>query len=185
MRNRFRCNALPICFSVVAVLGLASVASAQTVKAFQMVGFTSANLDGGKGVAVLSRECQLDFAASRMCTSIEVMNSVVIPEGTSEAWVRPVYSPFSAGIGERRVLDATGHMDSGDGALSCEGWSRNSSGINGLTVDGSGVFRSRPCNSGRRVACCALIPVPEPPTSMLRGGAVASLAAARLLVGRP
>lgn len=183
MRKHSRFTTLWIFVSIGSTLGLATTASAQTVKAFQIVGFTSSTFDGLNGIAVFSRECQLQFPASRMCSSTEVLNSVNFPEGTSEGWVRPVYSPIAPGIGGA-VLDAAGRVDATDGYLSCEGWSRNSSGINGLTVDQDGIFRSRSCNNPRKVTCCALIPVPEPPTSMLRGGAVATLAAARLLAGR-
>ncbi len=166
-------------------LALAAPAAAQTTKAFQLVGFTSQTRNGGKGVADYTRTCQLEFEASRMCTSTEVMQTVDFPELTSNAWVRPVFSPLTGGATNLTVLDASGVVSEDDGDLSCSGWRRNASGVSGLTVDKDGLFEARACNEGRRIACCALIPVPEPSMSMLQGAAATTLAATSILKGRP
>ncbi|MDJ0866557.1 MAG: hypothetical protein QNK03_10645 [Myxococcota bacterium] len=185
MCTGFARNGIIAALTGLAALTLAGPAAAQAVKAFQLVGFTSATRNGGKGVVDFTRTCQLEFEASRMCTSTEVMQTVDFPELTSNAWVRPVFSPLTGGATNLTVLDASGVMSGDDGDLSCSGWRRNASDASGLTVDKDGLFEARACNEGRRIACCALIPVPEPSMSMLQGAAATTLAATSILKGRP
>jgi hypothetical protein len=46
---------------------------------FQLVGFTSATYTGDSGVLGLTLACQDEFPASRMCNSVEVMETTTIP----------------------------------------------------------------------------------------------------------
>jgi len=130
---------------------------------FQLVGFTTATFTGGQGVLGFTTACQAEFPGSRMCTSVEVMETTTLPSGlpAGEAWVRPVTPVGLPGA----VVDASGSEANAD-ALSCGGWSQSTSGTNGLVVDGSGRFRSTTrsptgmegCHVARAVACCAPTP---------------------------
>jgi hypothetical protein len=127
---------------------------------FHLVGFTAATFTGGHGVLGFTRACQAEFPGSRFCTSVEVMETAVIPAGlpAGEAWVRPV---FVDGPGSN-VVDASGSEDVAE-QLSCAGWRESTPGPNGLVVDGAGRFRStrrsptgmEGCHVPRAVACCA------------------------------
>ena len=47
---------------------------------FQLVGFTSDRLPGGSGVIDFTRACHVELGDdSRMCTSVEVMETSVVP----------------------------------------------------------------------------------------------------------
>ena len=72
------------------VLALPAAAQ-QACSDFELVGFTSTAHLGNEGVLAFTLACQADFADSRMCTSVEVMQTVNVPSGlSSDAWVRPV-----------------------------------------------------------------------------------------------
>ena len=98
---------------------------------YQFVGFTTAIFDGGQGVRTYTQSCQVDFlSTARMCTSEEVLNTVVWPEvpGEIRGWVRPVFQP----TGALAQLDASGYAGQGtNGALSCSGWSFSSATVGG------------------------------------------------------
>jgi hypothetical protein len=132
---------------------------------FQLVGFTSLLLPGGQGVLALTHACQLEFAKSRMCTSLEVLETTRVPSGlVGEAWVRP--SPVTS--------DSAGNWSDASGArvaqgedLTCSGWSMATPGTGraGLTVDASGRFAPSNfvgtgafCDTPRPIACCAAVP---------------------------
>ena len=122
---------------------------------YQLVGFTTTALAGDAGVIGFTRACQNEFAGSRMCTSVEVMESVILPDGLiGEAWVRPVFvSATSTGV------DASGIRGGVGLELTCRGW--RSSSVDGLVVDAAGGFVSSAdlasggCETPRAVACCA------------------------------
>jgi hypothetical protein len=142
--------------------GVATTAGAQTVKQFQLVGFTEGAAVGGAGVLEFSRMCQQEFEASRMCTSAEVGQTVELPEilGDDRAWVLPSPQPRS-------------HTDD---QWTCSGWSASGGTNNGLVVTPSGQFHvGAECNTPRPVACCSLLRVPEPSTLLLQGAAAATL----------
>ena len=129
----------------------------------QLVGFTSGNLTSDTGVLGFTLACQAEFAESRMCSSMEVLESVSVPSGLNgTAWVRPSFTPVSISGGSNTTvaLDASGVQRAGapgsDGLLSCSGWSQSVT-ASGLTLDANGRFVGRPCNDavGRSVACCA------------------------------
>jgi len=159
------------------IAGVATTARAQTVKQFQLVGFTSGSLPADTGVLGFGASCQAEFAASRMCTSTEVMQTVDMPElsGSTTAWVRPIAQPGSNSGGV--VVDASGVEGQQDYGLSCGGWSLTYPSSHGLIVDGKGRFDKITCSQTRRVACCSLLTVPEPSTSLLQGAAAATLGA--------
>ena len=123
----------------------------------QLVGFTSAgSLDGDEGVLGFTEACQAEYTDSRMCSSVEVMETVDIPAlpGNTLAWVRPVYHP-----GHPAGTDASGvNGDSNPSQLACSGWSN--AGGRGLSVDERGRFQHIFCGDIRpqSVACCAAVP---------------------------
>ncbi len=109
----------------------------------ELVGFTSATFDGAEGVLGFTLACQAEFSGSRMCNSLEVMETVNVPAGLmGEAWVRPVFE------GERDI--------SGVAGLACAGWINTLH--HGLVVNSSGSFRDRQCFEFHSVACCAPVP---------------------------
>jgi hypothetical protein len=131
---------------------------------FQLVGFTTATFTGGQGVLGFTLACQQEFADSRMCTSLEILETTKVPGGLAgEAWVRPTITTDLPTAGT--VVDASGVSAVPD-FLSCDGWRDNGSTpfSNGLVVDGAGRFRSRfttlftECGVARAVACCAPVP---------------------------
>jgi hypothetical protein len=172
--------------------GAPSAALAQTcTKQFQLVGFSSQNLNGNAGVFRMTAACQQDFEASRVCTSEEVMNTVEIPELSAQnAWVRPALRPIGGGsiavLADASGSDsADGNVNSLPGDLTCRGWTRTSN-YNGLTVNSDGGFLPQSCSGSRPVACCSLIRVPEPPLAAIQGGAMAALASlARVKKAKP
>ncbi len=124
----------------------------------QLVGFTTEEFLGDAGLFTLTLACQAEFPGSRMCTSIEILNTFDVPSGlVGEAWVRPSHVPVSASgvsTGGIHVGDASGVIN--QTTLSCNGWSKLFSGT-GLTVDSTGAFNGEiaclPENI-RSVACC-------------------------------
>ena len=115
---------------IVAALVLPTAAHAQQVKEvevvnfpdsapparFQLVGFTSELRTGASGVLNFTLACQAEFPGSRMCTSVEVMETTNVPAGLPpRAWVRPVFevSTFT----ERDSSGATRTF----GNLGCQG----------------------------------------------------------------
>jgi len=93
---------------------------------------------------------------SRMCTSVEVMDTVSLPNAASDfAWIRPVLRPIST----NKPTDASGVSTRINtlSSLSCFGWSRTTNN-GGLVVDSSGHFDDLACGISRPIACCALVP---------------------------
>lgn len=159
------------------VLALAGAAQAQT-DPYQFVGFSTATVQGDAGVFGMTAQCQATFdATARMCTSVEVMETVVLPSSlppNTSGWVRPVFVPTGSGSGF--VIDAGGEQSSD---LSCRGWSTSYSGNSGLVVDDDGRIStqnySSHCNQARPVACCKPVPLPEPSALLLNGTGLAAL----------
>ena len=136
------------------------------VRTFQLVGFTSAALAGDSGLFGLTLACQAEFAGSRICTSREILETVEVPTGLSgDAWVQPLVM----GGRDTDAVDVSGAR--GGFTIACGGdpptptWSGGSvpaPGLPGfviervgLTVDSSGRFVVRECETARSVACCA------------------------------
>jgi len=157
------------------IAAFATSAGAQTVKQFQLVGFTEAALSADIGVIGFTEACQAEFGASRMCSSVEVMQTVDMPvlSGSTTAWVVPVAQPGSSSGGV--VVDASGVEGQQGYGLSCKGWSSPHTASHGLIVDGKGRFDEVSCSQTKRVACCSLLAVPEPSASLLQGAAAATL----------
>jgi hypothetical protein len=122
---------------------------------FQLVGFTTATSTGDRGVLGFTSACQTEFPASRMCSSVEIMETSVLVSGLAgDAWVRPSFRPLAVGSGTL-VIDASGAIGAPNG-LSCQGWT-GTLGF-GLKVDASGGFAASFCSEQRPVACCAPVP---------------------------
>jgi hypothetical protein len=118
---------------------------------FQLVGFSTATLQGIDGVLAHTLACHADFGpGTRACTTAEVLATTHVPAGLSgDAWVRPSYRPVGAGI--TLALDATGLNDL-PSFLSCEAQT-------GIVVDSDGDFTSGRLCTGipHSVACCGLM----------------------------
>ena len=123
----------------------------------QLVGFTIAALPANTGVLGFTVACQDEYPGSRMCNSVEVMETITVPRGftvAAGAWVRPVYMP-----GGFTVMDASGRGSNLSGAsLVCDGWSSTGTVDLGLSVTPSGRFRANSCGATQGVACCAPVP---------------------------
>ena len=155
----------------------------------QLVGFTSTTVTGDAGVLGMTNACHLEFSATRMCTSEEVMNTVAMPvlPAETQAWVRPVFGPISSAIAGAMTIDHSGTVSSNNTSSvgtnasqgqSCRGWSSNSFGNIGLTASDEGGFSLLSCDVPRSVACCArIIVVPEPSASLQLGTGILGLAA--------
>ncbi len=125
---------------------------------FQLVGFSSTPVLGDAGVLGMTAECQNDFAESRMCTSVEVLETVSLPVGLSgTAWVRPSFQPVATGDAQESVLDAWGRPLDRPISITCLGWSRSTN-LNGLKINATGGFETDLCTNPNAVACCALVP---------------------------
>jgi hypothetical protein len=120
---------------------------------FELVGFTTATFTGGEGVLGYTAACGAEFPDSRMCTSIEIMNTVNVPTGlTGNAWVRPVLVP---GGGGGAATEASGIEANSPNDFSCSAW-RGSG--NGLVVYADGDFSIGGCTGARLAACCGEVP---------------------------
>ena len=119
---------------------------------FQLVGFTAPVYDGNLGGPLgASQKCQDEgFEGSRMCTTLEVIVTVDIPQGlVGTAWVRPV--PVGEGTTVRDI--------SGAGSIaSCDFWTTSLSNYQGLVVTAEGKPTLANCGILRSIACCAPVP---------------------------
>jgi hypothetical protein len=137
----------------VEVVNLPPVPGAQP--RMQLVGFTIAALPANTGVLGFTVACQDEYPGSRMCNSVEVMETITVPRGftvAAGAWVRPVYQP-----GGFAFMDASGRGNSG-ASLACSGWSSTGTVDLGLSVTPSGRFQADSCGATQGVACCAPVP---------------------------
>jgi hypothetical protein len=117
---------------------------------FQLVGSTSATFTGIRGVLTYTLACQDEFPASRMCNSVEVLETVSVPDNLAAfAWVRPSFQPLPS------FTDASGVTRGNADAFSCRGWRGSGS---GLAVETNGSFLTLGCDIPRAIACCALVP---------------------------
>ena len=135
-------NLALLVFAVALFAGCEDNGGSSGEEEFVLVGFTSTTHLGDTGVLGFTQACNAEFSDSRMCTSVEVMETVDVPGGLSgDAWVRPV---------NLTGLDASGQS----GVRSCFGWS-NRDGAFGLSVSGSGQFGVGFCDTPQPVSCCA------------------------------
>ncbi len=138
---------------VVGEVEVTNLPAASAPPRFQLVGFSTTPRKGGAGVLGMTLECQNDFSGSRMCTSIEAMETVNVPSGLSgDAWIRPVFQPSVDSPAD--ASGVPGRVDH----LSCAGWTASTTGTIGLGVNSNGSFTTRQCVVARPVACCALVP---------------------------
>jgi hypothetical protein len=137
------------------VTGQVEVTNLPTCEAparFQLVGFSSETFTGGQGVLGFTAACGAEFPGSRMCTSVEAMETVRVPSGLSgSAWIRPVF----VDVGELAV-DVSGVHRSHAVELTCDGWHANL--LTGLLITAEGAFTYDICTSAFSVACCAPVP---------------------------
>jgi len=132
-----------------------------TGSGLQFLGTTPA-VSPAIGVLSLTAQCQQTFGSgTRMCTSVEILNSVNVPEAaewnTPTGWLRPVYL-FASEETLGWYYDATG-LKSAPTEFTCGFWT-NSSNLQGLAVQnlGGGVvghFLRLECSEvATGVACC-------------------------------
>jgi hypothetical protein len=140
-------NLALLVFAVALFAGCEDNGGSSGEEEFVLVGFTSTTHLGDTGVLGFTQACNAEFSDSRMCTSVEVMETVDVPGGLSgDAWVRPVLlGAGSSSFG----LDASGLI-----GTSCFGWQEGGS-SSGLSVSGSGQFGAGQCSTPLAVACCA------------------------------
>ena len=174
---------------MVGVLSLLAVpASGQQVKEFQIVGFTTATTDGDVGVLGLSALCAAEFEASRVCSSLEAIRTAELPTIASVDWawitasLQPAVPGSTAAPGQTIGTDASG-VTRDPNTFSCRGWKTAIGADFGLGISPSGKFDELTCDIARPVACCALIPIPEPPTSMLLPSGALAVACLGLMRG--
>jgi hypothetical protein len=150
------------------LIGSATASAQSVVKQFQFAGVTSSthtgNIGGPSGVLAA---CRVKFPASRMCSASEIIRTMNWPAGNFfTAWVTNV-NPNALGRG-RDPGDGSVLFDDPSVEETCDGWSSNS-GYAGTTFNFSYMADSSAgCSSNPRpIACCQLLPVPEPPTSLM------------------
>ena len=159
--------------SSAAALALPFSSGAQE-KRFQLVGFTEATFDGEEGVLNYTLACQAEFSASRFCSVGEVAATVVVP-ALPPGPALPNFSGPLAWINSKPEWPEL--------VTDCSNWV-GGLGATGLIVDNTGGIAVSGCTQFRRVSCCALTPIPEPPQAMLLPSGVAGLAGLSWLRGR-
>ena len=75
---------------------------------FEFVGLSSQTVGGFNGIKSLTNACSSDFPESRMCTSIEVMETSPYPPTTTAGWVRPVIVGVDP---DGKLIDASGKRE--------------------------------------------------------------------------
>ncbi len=124
-----------------------------------LVGFSAGTHIGSDGLLAFSGTCADDIPGSRLCTSLEVLETPNMPSGlTGTAWVRPFVMPDGTGASGR------------SNPPTCGAWTNGSSGSFGLIMllddepalgpelaPYSGFLTSR-CNTPLPIACCAPVP---------------------------
>ncbi len=132
----------------------------------QMVGLSTEKKRKRDGVIALNNACNTEFPGSRMCTTVEVMNSAGDFSAPQGAWVRPVLKPVSLysdfSVSPRRPVqfeEGSGFFTSGTTAsLNCAGFAFSGGGDLGMIYIGEGRFSKLDCATETAVACCAAIP---------------------------
>ncbi len=147
-------------FLLRAVVASVSFSGAGQAADFALEGFTTATFDGGDGIRAYTEACQAEFGSTtRMCTSVEVLETVEWPSLPSGplalAWTQPVYAPSPGNL-----LDVSGVKASSSGDLTCgEGWlGGGGTGLTTAVTGGRVSFFAESCNQELRIACCAPVP---------------------------
>lgn len=133
---------------------------------FSWVGNTSMYMTpGNEGISRFNSACFAEFPGSRMCTSVEVANTVNPPTVTTSGYVRPVIVPLGVGgDGKLYLSDKVEGRAYPVGALNCMSWSQlySGGGFGGTLIDSRGLFVNtaglilvKPCAQQIGVACCA------------------------------
>jgi hypothetical protein len=169
MRSSFLRSAVITAFIVIS----AASVQAQATDPYQWVGTTTQRFNGNGGFLSMTTACRDDFGlGARMCSTVEILESIMLTPNIDECWVRPIFQPIGNGLSSTVVLDATGvYLDGVSGGeqpkdFTCNGWTTNNSSRNGLVLKVSGGFQVKGCGGNRPVACCAPIPVAEPSASL-------------------
>ena len=127
----------------------------QHYEGFQLVGFSSEQFAGNRGVLNMTRACAVEYEQSRICTASEIMNTVeppVVPVQLRHrlAWV--------IASGAERFID----LEKTSRVSDCKGWSTDASRELGLAIelgehqDCYGGFMPTSCEQELVVACCAM-----------------------------
>ncbi len=147
-----------ILVSLTAAIALLGVSIEGYAADAQLEGFTTTTYLGNQRVFGYTQACQSEFGSdARMCTSVEVMETISIPSITfgATAWVRPVFVPADSGEArDASDVSSTSTDPTTGGGMSCNGWVAGVASFGGLTVDPNGAFEVSTCNSMKRVACC-------------------------------
>jgi hypothetical protein len=110
---------------------------------FQLVGFTTATLPGNATRFGLTRACQAEFPASRLCNGSEAIETVDIPDGLEGfAWVQ---------------IEGRGSGEAFPPRNDCEQWTGTGF-LTGATLRADGALFDAFCSIPRPIACCALVP---------------------------
>lgn len=144
--------ALVLALALAALMSWTAPATAQINGPHVFLGFTSATFQGDQGVLTYHGACAAEFPNSRMCTSIEILQTPESPTGLSgTAWVQPTFQP----TGTTSAVDASGVSTSSQSGT-CAGWRTNTG--YGLIVDSDGRFQAGTtptlCSDFRSIACC-------------------------------
>jgi len=122
----------------------------------RLVGFTEQTVRGNDGILSLNGACATDFPGSRMCTTVEIFNSLP-PNLTGNAdrgLVRPVLVPagLTTADGTPLVMDVATGRTGVNSRISCNGYT---AGALALVMSVEGFFAATDCNTETNVACCA------------------------------
>lgn len=179
MRKTIPTWAISLMVGSVVLLGLAALGRSQPpappglpvqeVTQFQFLG-TTASVTPDIGHLGMTRECQTQFGeGTRICTRVEIMQTVILPDFTAwlsdRAWVQPVIVGASATGGNVYMWDASGPSlkeilapSSQPRGINCFGWRSTSAGLKGTTIFKGLGFEARAelvsCDQDAGVACC-------------------------------
>lgn len=131
---------------------------------FQYVGVSEEGVRGSSGIISLNNACHATFPGSRMCTSVEIMNTANPPDVRANlsnriAWVRPQIIGLT---NTEKQIDASGYIaKSSTTSLSCGGWgSLGAVSKSGLVLfyesnSRNGAFYEAGCGSYQATCCAA------------------------------
>ncbi|GAA5186010.1 hypothetical protein [Ferrimonas gelatinilytica] len=127
-------------------------AQQQPVTNSQFIGVSSSMVAGNIGVLEMTKQCQIDYPASRVCNTLEIVRTVEIPEvPEGYYWVKPVMSGAGTGLSSTSSLatfDLGSGITSANQGLSCD------NGNSGIRVSQTGRFLTANCTTEFAIACC-------------------------------
>jgi len=120
---------------------------------YHFTGFSKKKLIGSSGVAALHAGCQSDFgSAARMCTTKEIFKTPDLTTVTTgQGWSHPVVVSEFLNLSNKRVMRDFSGLSAITLSMSCDGWSKNTSGILYSAREG---FQVTNCSVAQRISCC-------------------------------